>query len=66
MLKKFSAPLSALALAAFVVPAAHAGELADAVTGAIDQTELMLIGAAVLVLSGIVALIRGGRKASGG
>lgn len=58
---------TALALTAAVfAPMAHAGALADAVTDGIDVAEVMLIGAAVLALSGIIALIKGGKRASGG
>lgn len=57
---------AALAVTAFVAGNAHAGALADAVTDGVDTAELMLIGAVALGVTGIIMLIRGGRKAGGG
>lgn len=48
----------------FVASQAHAGVLADAVTDGIDVAELTLIGVAVLAMYGVIALIRGGKKAA--
>ena len=61
--KQIAQGASALALTAMVAPA-FAGELASAVTEGIDKAELMLIGAAVLALAGVIALIRAGKKAA--
>ncbi len=54
-----------LAASAFAF-AAQAGELADAVTGelATAKAEIMLIGAAVLTVAGVILLIRSGKKAA--
>lgn len=65
-LKKITGGVSAFALTAMVAGQAHAGALADAITGGLDEAELMLIGAAVLTLTGIVVLIRKSGKAAGG
>lgn len=54
------------ATTAFIAGNAHAGALADAITGGLDEAELMLIGAGVLTLVGIVVLIRKSSKAAGG
>ena len=41
---------------------ASAGQLADAVTNGVDTAELLLIGVCVLTVSGIIFLIRSGKK----
>lgn len=43
-------------------PAAFAGALADAATGGMDKAELLLIGAAILGLCGVVAMIKAGKR----
>jgi hypothetical protein len=62
---KFSAGAASL-LCFAMAPAAFAGELAEAATSGMDKSELTLIGVAVMALCGVVALIRAGRRASGG
>lgn len=57
---------AAIASTALVAAPAFAGELATAATEGMDKGELMLIGAAVLTLCGVVALIKKGQRASGG
>lgn len=42
--------------------AASAGDLATAVTSGIDSAELMLIGVAVLTVSGVIFLIKSGKR----
>lgn len=58
---KLAAGVTAMTVAGM----ANAGALADAVTGGVDTAELLLIGAIVLTCSGIILLIRSGKKASG-
>ncbi|MEN5260262.1 hypothetical protein [Stenotrophomonas hibiscicola] len=57
---------AAIASTAMVAAPAFAGDLATAATEGMDKGELMLIGAAVLTLCGVVALIKKGQRASGG
>ncbi|MCF7220398.1 hypothetical protein [Marilutibacter chinensis] len=52
--------------AAVAAGAANAGALADAITAGLDSAELMLIGAGVLTLTGIVVLIKKSGRAAGG
>lgn len=69
MLQKINhklAAASAFALTAVMTGPAFAGPLAEAASSEMDKGELALVGAAVLTLCGVVALIRAGRKASGG
>lgn len=47
---------------AMFAPAAFAGALADAATGGMDKAELLLIGAAILGLCGVVAMIKAGKR----
>lgn len=69
--KKFNlrsklAAASAVAMTAAMTGPAFAGELAEAATSGMDKSELMLIGVAVLAVSGVIFLIRAGRKTAGG
>ena len=64
--KKIAGRVVAVASTALVAAPAFAGDLATAATEGMDKAELALIGAAVLTLCGVVALIRAGRRASGG
>jgi hypothetical protein len=64
--RNVSIKAAAVVSTAMVSVPAFAGELANAATEGMDKTELGLIGAAVLAMCGLVALIRAGRKASGG
>ena len=45
---------------------AAAGDLATAVTGALDAAEMTAIGVGVLALTGIVVLIKKAQRAAGG
>jgi hypothetical protein len=58
--------LAAGAVAALAASAANAGALATALEGSVDTAELMLIGGVVMTITGIILLIRSGRKAGGG
>ncbi|MGG4627414.1 hypothetical protein ACLPGS_00345 [Stenotrophomonas maltophilia] len=58
------AAVSAIGMTALASAPAFAGELASAATDGMDKAELILIGVAVLSLSGVIALIRAGRRAS--
>lgn len=58
------AAVSAIGMTALASAPAFAGELASAATEGMDKAELILIGVAVLSLSGVIALIRAGRRAS--
>lgn len=51
---------------ALTVGAASAGDLATAVTGALDASEMTLIGVGVLALTGVVVLIKKAQRAAGG
>ena len=64
--KQIASGASALAVTALVSAPAFAGDLATVATDGMDKAELLLIGAAALVLCGVVALIRAGKRASGG
>lgn len=64
--KTFAGRAAAVTTAALVAAPAFAGELATAASDGMDKAELILIGVAVLTLCGVVALIRAGRRASGG
>lgn len=61
----FAALLAAPA-AMFAAGNASAGDLATAVTGALDTAEMTLIGVGVLALTGIVVLIKKSQRAAGG
>ena len=63
-LKKFGAAATAAATTAMVSGAAYAGEYSEAVSGGVDKTELTAIGVIVLTVSGIILLIRSGKKAA--
>ena len=60
--KKIAAGLMAMAAAG----TASAGQLSEAVAGGVDKTELLLIGVIVLTVSGIILLVRSGKKTAGG
>jgi len=64
--RNVSIKAAAVVTTALVSAPVFAGPLAEAATGGMDIAELSLIGAAVLGMCGVVALIRAGRKASGG
>lgn len=57
---------AAVGTAAMMTGPAFAGELATAVTGALDSTEMTLIGVGVLTLTGVVVLIKKSQRAAGG
>ncbi len=57
---------AAVVTTAMVAAPAFAGELGEAATEAMDKSELYIIGAAVMTLCGVVAIIRSSRRASGG
>lgn len=63
--KQIATGATAFAMTAMVSAPAFAGELAEAVTTNIDKGELTLIGVAVLALAGVIALIKGGKRAAG-
>lgn len=66
---RFKGALTALVAvpAAMVITGnAVAGDLATAVTGALDASEMTLIGVGVLTLTGIVVLIKKAQRAAGG
>jgi len=65
-LRNIGLKAAAIASTALVAAPAFAGDLATAATEGMDKGELMLIGAAVLTLCGVVALIKKGQRASGG
>lgn len=65
-LRKIGMKAAAIVSTAMVAAPAFAGELATAATEGMDKAELYLIGAAVLTLCGVVALIKKGQRASGG
>lgn len=65
-LRKIGLKAAGIASTAMVAAPAFAGDLATAATEGMDKGELMLIGAAVLTLCGVVALIKKGQRASGG
>lgn len=58
------AAVSAIGMTALASAPAFAGELAASATEGMDKGELILIGVAVLALSGVIALIRAGRRAA--
>lgn len=64
--RNVSIKAAAVVTTAMVSVPAFAGPLAQAATDGMDMAELGLIGAAVLAMAGLIALIRAGRKASGG
>ncbi|WDK64794.1 hypothetical protein JH271_10835 [Xanthomonas campestris pv. campestris] len=64
--KRFTLAKIGTGLAAAVAAgAASAGELAEAAVGAMDKTELTAIGVGVLILCGVVAIIKSGKRAAG-
>ncbi|KAB7763911.1 hypothetical protein [Xanthomonas maliensis] len=62
--KTLFAQAAAVTATALVAPMAFAGEMSDAVKASIDNTELLGIGVIVLTISGIVLMIRSGKKAA--
>jgi len=60
--RPFAGKVAACATALVVSGAATAGDLAEAVSGGVDKTELTAIGVIVLSISGIILLIRSGKK----
>lgn len=56
----------AVASSAFIAGNAAAGDLAAAVTSALDPAEMTLIGVGVLALTGVVVLIKKAQRAAGG
>lgn len=65
-IKSGMAAAVAVASTAFIAGNAQAGDLATAVSSALDPAEMTLIGVAVLALSGIVVLIKKSQRAAGG
>ncbi|WP_064749618.1 hypothetical protein [Lysobacter antibioticus] len=53
--------LTALSLTAFAA-AANAGAMSEAVSGGVDKAELLLIGVVVLTISGVVLMVRSGKR----
>lgn len=62
--KQIATGATAFAVTAMASAPAFAGDLASAATDGMDKAELLLIGAAVLTLCGVIALIRSGKKAA--
>lgn len=60
--RPFAGKVAAGATALVVSGVASAGELSEAVSGGVDKTELTAIGVIVLGVSGIILLIRSGKK----
>lgn len=60
---KFKSMYLAASLALFA-PLANAGALADAVTAEVQTAELLLIGAVVLGVAGVIMFIRSGKRAA--
>lgn len=58
--------LAAVPAALLFAGNASAGDLATAVTGALDASEMTLIGVGVLALTGVVVLIKKSQRAAGG
>lgn len=65
-LKAIAPAVAAVPAALFFSGNASAGDLATAVTGALDTAEMTLIGVGVLALTGIVVLIKKSQRAAGG
>ena len=64
--KSAAGVLAAVGATSIVAGNAAAGDLATAVTGALDASEMTLIGVGVLALTGIVVLIKKAQRAAGG
>ncbi|XQA67129.1 hypothetical protein ACM9XC_07285 [Xanthomonas sacchari] len=61
--RPFAAKLAVGATALVVSGLASAGEMAEAVSAGVDKTELTAIGVVVLTITGIILMIRSGKKA---
>lgn len=63
-IKKAAIGFAATATTALVPVAAFAGELDEAVSQGVDKTVLTAIGVVALTITGIILLIRSGKKAA--
>lgn len=64
--KSAAGVLAVVGASSMVAGNAMAGDLATAVTSALDGAEMTLIGVGVLALTGIVVLIKKAQRAAGG
>lgn len=63
-LKKYGSAVATAATTAMASGAAFAGEMSEAVSAGVDKTEIIAIGVVVLTITGIILMIRSGKKSA--